>query len=107
MQGLQQVSKNKCTVDMAEGDQQQLPFDEFFTDGEDDEGLSEEESWLSGQAGYLLAGLMLGILVNLVGRMGAVQRAGTGLHLPPASSEAAANNRSSFWKDCGGVLDSR
>ena len=92
---------------MAEGDQQQLPFDEFFTDGEDDEGLSEEESWLSGQAGYLLAGLMLGILVNLVGRMGAVQRAGTGLHLPPASSEAAANNRSSFWKDCGGVLDSR
>ena len=58
---------------------QQL-FDEFYDtnvavdaaelqdEDDDDEGTP---SWLTGQAGYLLAGLMLGVLVNLVGRMGA------------------------------------
>jgi len=70
------------------------PFDEFYNpDSAGEEEVEEEvESWLSGQAYYLLAGLMLGVLVNFVGRMGAVQRGG---HV--ASQAAAVRQQSQLW----------
>ena len=69
------------------------PFDEFHNPDSGKEEVEEEvESWLSGQAYYLLAGLMLGVLVNLVGRTGAVQRGG---HI--ASQAAAVKQQSQLW----------
>ena len=72
----------------------ELPFDEFYNpDSAGEEEVEEEvESWLSGQAYYLLAGLMLGVLVNFVGRMGAVQRGGQ-----IASQAAAVKQQSQLW----------
>ena len=81
-------------------EEEQQPFDEFFSSSVEEDITEEDvESWLSGQAGYLLAGLMLGVLVNLVaGRMGAVQRAGMGAASAAASEAAAAAVKpQSFW----------
>ena len=53
-----------------------MEFEDTFEHSELSEEELEVESWLSGQTWYLLTGLMLGFLVNMLGRFTAVQRGG-------------------------------
>jgi len=68
---------------------------------------SEVESWLSGQTWYLVTGLMFGVVVNMLGRLTAVQRGGASVaalgHQRQGTSVSTANQQNttlsaaSFW----------
>jgi len=63
------------------------------------------EAWLSGQTWYLLTGLMLGVVVNMLGRFTAVQRGGASVamtvaHQPTGSAGNQQNSSisaASLW----------
>lgn len=64
------------------------------TSGEEEEAGDIVEAWLSGQTWYLLAGLLMGFVFNMVSRLTAVQRVASS---SPATAGPTAGNAASLW----------
>lgn len=72
---------------------------EFDSSETSDNNIEEEEgdiveAWLSGQTWYLLAGLLMGFVFNMVSRLTAVQRVAPA---SPATSGPTAGSAASLW----------